>query len=94
MQDRAHCLHGEFLQNQHPAPAQQGSVDLEGRILRGRPDQSYCPALHVRKEGVLRKQTHVYIQLVRGRAGRETTRNMGAKEVKTLTISEVTNYHG
>lgn len=60
VQDRAHRLHGELLQNQHPAPAQQGGIHLEGRIFCGCPDQSDRPALHVRKEGVL--QTHIHRQ--------------------------------
>lgn len=58
VQDQAHRLHGELLQYQHPAPAQQGSIHLEGRILRSRSDQRYCPTLHVRKEGVLQIRTH------------------------------------
>lgn len=58
VQDRAHRLHRQFLQNQHLAPAQQGSIHLEGWILSGCANQSDCATLHMWKEGVLQTQTH------------------------------------
>lgn len=67
VEDWCHCLHGELLQNQHPAPAQQGGVHLEGRIFRGCADQNNSAALHVRQEGVLQ------ITGVCGRNGKEIT---------------------
>lgn len=82
VQDRSHCLHRELLQNQHPASAQQGSIHLEGRIFCGCSDQSYRPALHVRKEGVLQIYTHIG----------ESKEKMGGKEVKIMAISDRTRY--
>nr|WP_276602730.1 hypothetical protein [Nannocystis pusilla] len=40
-------------QLQHPHPAQQRRVDLEARVLGGRPDQRAHPRLDVRQQDVL-----------------------------------------
>lgn len=85
VQDRDHRLHRQLLQNQHPAPAQQGGIHLERRIFCGRPNQSYCPALHVRKESVLQRQTHI---------GGERKKRRECVRMKSITISEVTRYQG
>ena len=41
------------LEDEHLAAGQQGSDDLEGRVLRGGTDQDHGPSLHGAQEGVL-----------------------------------------
>ncbi|KAL0623147.1 hypothetical protein AAY473_006736 [Plecturocebus cupreus] len=43
----------ELLKNNHSTAAQKSSVDLEGRVFSGCPNQSDRPTFHVRKESVL-----------------------------------------
>lgn len=52
-QDSHHSLHRKLLENDNPAAAQKSSIDLEGGVLRGRPNQCDGSTLHVRKERVL-----------------------------------------
>lgn len=58
VQDRRHRLHWQLLQDEHLAPAQQGSIHLEGRVLCGGSDHNNRPAFQVRKKGVLNIPTH------------------------------------
>ena len=44
---------GQRLQAQHPAAGQEGGIDLEGRVLRGRADEGQRAVFHGRQHGVL-----------------------------------------
>ena len=46
-------LHGERLQLEDLGTGDQRAVDREEGVLRGRPDQAYCPALDIGEQGIL-----------------------------------------
>ena len=53
LQERFERLMAEPFQHQHLGPRQQGRVEREGRILRGRADQRDRAVLHHRQKAVL-----------------------------------------
>lgn len=92
VQDRGHCLYRKLLQNQHPAPTQEGSIHLERRIFCGGPDQNYSPTLNVWQERVLQIQAHIKRERENSKHGREE-KTMRWQEIKSKYLMVVVIAH-